>query len=255
MKKLSIVLIIFFALPFVNKCAAQDMAQPIQIMVGPVHTTFKSLDGLPVSCQYASYDENDKGLIVLCHQAGWSSGEYKTIIPILNDMGYNCLAINQRSGKKVNDVVNKTAKKAKELNKPTTYLDAEQDIVAAVRFAKKKAKKRKQKIILWGSSYSASLVLKVAQDEGVDKVLSFSPGEYFGNDMTLTEKINKLDIPVFITCSKKEIAKTQLVFDAIPSTDKIFFKPITDGNHGSRALWAKFADNKDYWKAVKAFLK
>lgn len=218
-----------------------------------------SVDGLAITAFY--YDgfkgrkttEKNKFTIILCHQAGWSRGEYLEIAPSLRAEGFSCLALDQRSGGGVNDVANETAKLAEKLKKPTTYLDAEQDIVAAVRWVK--ANKKGQKIILWGSSYSASLVLKVAQDEGVDKVLSFSPGEYFKDKMTLKEKINKLDIPVFITCSKKEIERTQSIFDVIPSKSKIFFKPSTTGNHGSRALWSKFDDSDAYWEAVRSFLK
>jgi len=211
---------------------------------------FPSLDGLQISADYFEISD-DKPLIVLCHQANWSRGEYQEIIPKLVTLGYNCLAIDQRSGKEVNGVVNETAKLAKEKNKGTQYWDAEQDVVAAVRYARKKSKD----VILWGSSYSSSLVLKVAQDEeAVKKVLSFSPGEYFGDFLNLKASINKLDKPVFITCSKDEIEKTQLIVDAIPSQSKLFFKPGTKGNHGSRALWERFDDNGDYWEAVKRFL-
>ena len=190
-------------------------------------------------------------MIVLCHQAGWSRGEYQEIIKELVAMDYSCLAIDQRSGGGVNDVINETAKRAKEQEKATSYLDAEQDIIAAVRWASKK----NEKIILWGSSYSSSLALKVAHEEkAVIKVLSFSPGEYFGEKLNLTAAISDLNKPVFITCAQKEIKRTQPIFDAIASKNKVFFKPSTTGNHGSRALWAQFDDNQSYWKAVKKFL-
>ena len=211
---------------------------------------FPSLDGLQITADYFEIDET-KPLIVLCHQANWSRGEYQEIIPKLVALGYNCLAIDQRSGKEINGVINETAKLAKEQNKGMQYWDAEQDVVAAVRYANKKSKK----VILWGSSYSASLVLKVAQEEeAVKRVLSFSPGEYFGDFLNLKESINQLNKPVFLTCSKDEIEKTQSIVDAIPSQNKLFFQPGTKGNHGSRALFERFADHEDYWEAVKRFL-
>jgi alpha-beta hydrolase superfamily lysophospholipase len=192
-----------------------------------------------------------KPLIILCHQAGWSRGEYNEIAPKLNAIGYNCLAIDQRSGGEVNGVLNETARQAKNKKLPREYLNAEQDIVAAVKWAQNKH----PVLILWGSSYSASLVLKVAQKQkSIAKVLSFSPGEYFGKALTLKETINELQIPVFITCSKKEISRTQEIVDAIPSNTKTFFKPKTEGNHGSRALYEKFEDSGDYWFAVEEFL-
>ena len=45
-------------------------------------------------------------VLVLFHQAGWSRGEYREIAPKLNELGYICLAIDQRSGKGVNGVAN-----------------------------------------------------------------------------------------------------------------------------------------------------
>ncbi len=212
---------------------------------------FSSLDGLKITGDY--YDvKRSKKLVVLCHQAGWSRGEYQEIIKELVLLGYSCLAIDQRSGGKVNGVINETAKRAREEKKPTTYLDAEQDIIAAVRWGSKK----KESIILWGSSYSSSLVLKVAAEESsVIKVLSFSPGEYFGNKLQLKSTIDELTKPVFITCAKSEIERTEPIFNVIPSKNKTFFKPTTKGNHGSRALWSKFDDHESYWKAVKTFLK
>lgn len=235
-----------------GNCNAQQK-KIVEEIREPVSFKIKSLDGLQVQANIYLNNFSDKGLIILCHQAGWSSGEYKYTAPKLMRLGYNCLAIDQRSGGEVNNVPNKTVARAKNQNKIVDFLSAEQDIVAAVRWAKKNNKGKS--IILCGSSYSASLVLKVAQDEGVDKVLSFSPGEYFGDKMTLIDNIDKLDIPVFITCAKKEIERTQPIFDIIPSENKTFFKPTTEGNHGSRALWSKFDDSKDYWEAVKAFLK
>ena len=250
MKILTIALLTFLV---IGAFQAQGQSGQDGEMPNKKSFTIESLDGLEVPVDYYTLGTERKGLIVLCHQAGWSRGEYAEIAPKLANMGYNCLAIDQRSGGEVNEVVNEAAKNAKKLKKPTTFLDAEQDIIAAVRWAKNDF--QGEQIILWGSSYSASLVLKVAQDEGVDKVLAFSPGEYFGEKMILKDKINELDIPVFITCSKKEIERTRPIFNAIPSKNKTFFEPKSNGNHGSRALWSKFDDYEDYWKAVKAFLE
>ena len=68
-------------------------------------------------------------------------------------------------------------------NLSRNYMAAYQDIEAALDWAK--AQKYK-KISVWGSSYSASLVLKLAGDHpGIACVLSFSPGEYFGGEITV----------------------------------------------------------------------
>jgi len=66
---------------------------------------FASLDGLKVTADvYASSNDPSKPFIILCHQARWSRGEYREIAPKLNKLGFNCMAIDQRSGDSVNDV-------------------------------------------------------------------------------------------------------------------------------------------------------
>ena len=121
---------------------------------------FKSIDDLEITADlYMKFEDKSKPFIVLCHQAGWSRGEYREIAPKLNDLGFNCMAIDQRSGKTVNGVKNETAARAKAERKEHSYADAEQDILAAVKYAK--ANFADGKLLLWGSSYSSSLVLHV----------------------------------------------------------------------------------------------
>lgn len=220
--------------------------------------TFKSEDGLDVTGDLYLKHDLKAPFIVLYHQAGWSRGEYREIAPKLNKMGFNCLAVDLRSGGKVNDVQNQTNQKAVKANKATSYLDAYTDMKAALKFAKLKYSQRN--LIVWGSSYSSALVIKLASDfpEMTDGVLSFAPGEYFkklGKTNTfITEAAKKVNCPVFITSAKKEKPNWNGIFKAIPSKAKQSFVPTTQGNHGSRALWDKFADSKDYWVAVSDFL-
>lgn len=212
---------------------------------------FESGDGLLITAdQY--HLKNTAPTIVLCHQAGWSRGEYLEIAPKLNALGFNCIAIDQRSGGGINEVTNETAKRAEEQGKDVAYIDAKQDINAAVAKAKELYG---QKVILWGSSYSSALALIVAtENEDVEKVLSFSPGEYL-NPVKVGESITTLDKPSFLASSKNERAQTKLLFDAIASAEKTQFTPAGNGEHGSRALWEEKADNAEYWVAVKAFLE
>ncbi len=141
---------------------------------------FLSGDGLAITADVRITHEKTAPLIVLFHQAGWSRGEYQEIIPRLATLGFNCMAIDQRSGDAVNGVQNQTHQRATAAGKSTTYLDAYQDLEAAMQYAK--ANYAQGKLIAWGSSYSAALVIKLASQHGdvVDGVLSFSPGEYFG---------------------------------------------------------------------------
>jgi dienelactone hydrolase len=213
--------------------------------------TFPSLDSLTVTATIYHAGQN-LPVMVLCHQANYSRGEYKETAPLFNKLGYNCIAIDQRSGKAINDVENQTAKAANAKNLPTEYIDAEQDIIAAVNYAHNLYGRN---VTLMGSSYSASLVLKIAaENPKVDAVIAFSPGEYFGNDLNVLATVKSLDKPVFITSSKNEVEDCKLLFDAIPSSNKTQFIPQTHGYHGSKALWPANSSSKEYWAAVKSFL-
>ncbi len=231
---------------------AQESSQAV------VKLTFPSKDDVTVTADYYPGEASNSPLIILCHQAGWSRGEYLEIAPKLTQLGYACLAIDQRSGKEINNIKNETHLAAEKLGKSTNYLDAEQDIEAAIAYAKKTFPS-KSELILWGSSYSASLVLKIgAENDNVDAVVSFSPGEYFErlgeSDHFIADAAAKLDKPVFITSSKEEAGSWATIFSQIPAENKVGFVPQGNGKHGSRNLWEKFPDHQEYWDAITNFL-
>lgn len=219
---------------------------------------FPAEDGLLVTADLYQWHDEDAPFIVLFHQAGWSRGEYKEIAPKLGKMGFNCMAVDQRSGKAVNKVINETAKMASNKKLKTSYVDALPDMRAALRLVKTRYPDAQR--IAWGSSYSSALVLVLAgtEPELMDVVLSFSPGEYFsklgkGKDY-VTKAASAIKKPVFITSAKNEHKSWKAIFAAIPSTKKQSYLPDTKGNHGSRALWAVQKDSDDYWMAVNTFL-
>ena len=169
------------------------------------------------------------------------------------------MAIDQRSGKAVNGVQNETARRAANSGKETTFVDALQDVRAALRYARKHHARRS--LIAWGSSYSAALVLVVSAQHPdlVDATLSFAPGEYFarfGKSKTwVRDAATKIQKPVFITSAEHEGDNWAAIFAAIPDgVRKRSYLPTTKGQHGSRALWKQFADSEGYWTAVQAFL-
>jgi protein-L-isoaspartate(D-aspartate) O-methyltransferase len=217
--------------------------------------TFKAKDGLVITADLYSPHPNEAPFIILFHQAGWSRGEYIEIAPKLNKMGFNSMAVDLRSGGKINRIVNLTNRQATRLGKPTNYVDALQDMESAVKYVK--SQYARANIIIWGSSYSASLVIKLAGDNPtlINGVLAFSPGEYFDRSKTfIRDSAKNVKCPVFITSASKEAKAWKDIFLAIPSKTKHSFLPKTKGNHGSRALWNKFNDSKDYWQAVSEFL-
>jgi dienelactone hydrolase len=220
--------------------------------------TFNSKDGLAITADLYMNCPEESPFIILFHQAGWSRGEYLEIAPKLNQLGYNCMAVDQRSGQIVNNVVNETAKRAVEKGLSTDFIDALQDMMAAIEYVK--VNYEPSKLIIWGSSYSSTLGLKIAVDHPslVDALLSFAPAEYskyFGQDGEWIAPVaGQIQIPVFITSARHEFENWKAIYDAIASPDKCYFLPETDGNHGSRALWKQFDDSGSYWEAVKSFL-
>lgn len=222
--------------------------------------TFPSKDGLIITADTYFSDNKKRPLIVLFHQAGWSRGEYIETAPKLNELGFNTIAVDLRSGNKINGVQNQTAKLARKAGKGVTYLDALQDIESALRYARTLVDKD-TKIIAWGSSYSAALVLQIAGEktELVDAVISFSPGEYFkklGKPADwIAQSARFIRAPVFISSAKLEKRRWQAIFDVIKTKKQSFVPKDTKGYHGSRALWEKFNDSAAYWTALRQFLK
>jgi len=220
---------------------------------------FPAEDGLQVTADlYRAHPDPKTPFIVLFHQAGWSRGEYREIAPKLVALGFNCMAVDQRAGDAVNDVVNETARRAEAQNRGTRYVDALPDLVAALRLARESY--AEGPLIAWGSSYSASLVLRIA-GEGpvpVDGALAFAPGEYFGKQGKPTDWVRqaaaKIRIPVFVTSARDEAGRWKAIFEAIPSPAKASYLPDGPGQHGSRALWAQFPGSNGYWRTVKDFL-
>jgi pimeloyl-ACP methyl ester carboxylesterase len=206
---------------------------------------------------YVSKNESAT-LILLFHQAGWSRGEYREIAPKLVAAGYRVMAVDQRSGGAVNGVQNQTHRRATKMGLARSYLDAYADLEAALAYARTEL--GVARIIVWGSSYSASLVFRLAAEhpKTVTAVMAFAPGEYFEKQKSpvyIWNFAKRVKQPLFVTSSKKERAQVKPIFDASPAKQKILFTPASRGQHGSRALWEKFPDHDVYWAAVNGFLK
>jgi len=218
---------------------------------------FYSLDSLLIDANY--YHANDTATsILLCHQARWSKYEYDSIAVVLQNKGYNCLATDQRSGG-IMDIdgihpINATYKRAIAAGLPTEYLDAEQDIIAAINYLYSKTQRP---IILWGSSYSSTLALyNGLNNNKVSAVVSFSPGDYFSTQKgSLVPLIKASTKPFFITSSQKEAEGIQTLIQKPTTNQQIHFIPKKDGHHGSRALWANKMGNEEYWAAIIPFLE
>ncbi len=219
----------------------------------PTEVEFPSLDGLIINGNLYEVG-NDKPVILLCHQAGYNHIEYADIAPKLNELGYNCMAIDQRSGGDFADKPNNTFQRATKKGLATNYTDAQQDIEAAINFLHKKYN---TKITLWGSSYSSSLVLfESLKNDKVNASISFSPGDYFGNTKeSLATVFSKLKKPFFITSSKQEATTLSALVDVNElKENQIQFVPQSNGFHGSKALWIGQKGAEEYWNAIMEFL-
>ncbi len=229
----------------------QALEKPIVPTLSIEKITFPSKDSLSIKADVYLRDGQNP-MILLCHQAGFSRGEYKSTAIKINQAGYSCMAIDQRSGKEANGVINETAKQAREAGLPTHYLDARQDIEAAIDYLYERS--AHHPIVLVGSSYSASLALLIAKDNPkVRAVAAFSPGEYF-DGINIQSEISDMSTAVFVTSSKKETPGVEKLVSEIPTDNVTHFKPEVAGIHGSRALWSTTEGYETYWEAFSAFL-
>lgn len=196
--------------------------------------------------------ERNAPTIILCHQAGYSRGEYKETAKQLNLYGYSVIAIDQRSGGTINDVENRTNSNALKDSLPTNYIDARQDIEATIDYVYNYTQKP---VLLVGSSYSASLSLLIAKNNAkIKAVAAFSPGEYF-DSISIQDSLIGWDKPLFITSSKKEINSINKLVKNVEMHFLNQFAPEKEGYHGSKALWSINNGSNLYWDAFNQFLK
>ncbi|NOR27734.1 MAG: hypothetical protein GQ540_04290 [Lutibacter sp.] len=225
--------------------------KPIVPNIYVVKTIIYSKDSLPITIDIYEVD-NKKPTVLLCHQAGFSRGEYKDTALKLMELGYSCISIDQRSGREANGVLNETSLAAKERGLPTDYLDAKQDIEAAIDYMYEL--NGHQPIVLVGSSYSATLALLIGNNlEKVKKIAAFSPGEYY-KTIDVKNSIQNISKPAFVTSSKKESLALKELISLVDTNFITHFIPTVEGIHGSRALWSSTNGNEDYWEAFINFM-
>ncbi|MDG5491988.1 lysophospholipase [Psychroserpens sp. SPM9] len=215
---------------------------------------FVASDGLIINGNLYEVDKQ-KPIVLLCHQAGYNRIEYADIAPRLNALGYNCLAIDLRSGGTFAGEPNTTNQRAIEQGLNSEMIDAQQDVTAAVAFLNQLYK---QKVIVWGSSFSSSLALLESRNNPkIKAIIGFSPGDYFGDKApSLATVFSKIDIPFWVSSSKQEaeVLKT-LIGDLKLKKKQQQFIPESNGFHGSRALWTGQKGAEDYWASVIEFLR
>jgi dienelactone hydrolase len=230
---------------------ADKAASPVETKAAVQPVLLKASDGVTVHGLYYKA-ERPRALILLFHQAQSSKDEYATIAPRLVKAGFSALAIDQRSG----DGMFGTNETAAGLGRKADYIEARPDLQAALDWARKQS----LPIILWGSSYSSSLIFPAAASnpKGIAALLSFSPGEYFADKHMIRSAAAKLNVPVFVasTNSKDETAEADPIMAALPKSNRnVRFVP-AHGVHGSSMLIASRnpAGAEENWRAVMSFL-
>ncbi|MBY0611665.1 MAG: alpha/beta fold hydrolase [Beijerinckiaceae bacterium] len=214
--------------------------------------SFKAADGVKVFADFQAAGASSKGLVVLFHQASSSRHEYDSIAPKLRQLGFDTLAVDQRSGGSLFGP-NETAAGARG---GADFLSAYKDMEAALTWAEMRAGNRP--VVIWGSSYSASLVFVLAAQhpQSVKAVLAFSPGEYFGARSFVRDAAAKVKAPVFVSSdSGGEAEEARVILAAVPGQAKTQYVP-KSGSHGSSSLIESrnprgAAEN---WRAVDTFL-
>jgi dienelactone hydrolase len=217
--------------------------------------TLTASDGVKVYAAFYPAESNSRPYILLFHQAGSNRAEYAPIAPRLAKLGFNCLAIDQRSG---GDLWGQENETVSHVGHNGEYSDALRDLEAALVWAKSSGSNRK--VLVWGSSYSAALVFILAADHGqeIAGVLAFSPGEYLRGSHVVHDAAAKVSAPIFVTSAKDrdEIAAAKSILAVAPSQQKTQFIPHIAGVHGSSTLRGdkNRAGESENWKAVEEFL-
>ena len=177
-------------------------------------------------------------LILLFHQGGSNGrGEYAGIANWLNGEGYRALAWDQRRGGESFGSENRTLAGLEE-GAEYGYCDAAPDLQAAIDYVR--AEGLAERVVLWGSSYSAALVFQMAADnsDAVSGVIAFSPAS--GGplaDCLARQWLDEIEAPMFAFRPKSEMASSSAqeqkqIFEA--AGVKVFVAE--NGVHGSSML-------------------
>jgi dienelactone hydrolase len=213
-------------------------------------------DGVHVYAQAFETPNLKAPVILLFHQAGSGKSEYAPIAPRLMQLGFNALAIDQRSGGDLYQPQNETVLGLG--HSAAKYEEALPDMEAALVWAEKNHPQ--SPIFVWGSSYSAALVFLLAakHPKEIAAVIAFSPSEYLTDKNAVHHAAAKIRVPVFIdsAADKQEIAAARSIYDAVPSKQKSQYVPRA-GVHGSSTLRVDRnpSGSENNWNGVTRFLR
>ena len=195
--------------------------------------------------------------MLLFHQGGASGwAEYAPIVPALTSRGFRVATIDQRRGGDLFDAANAVAERFDP--ETTSYCDAAPDLEAALDWAVDRT--GDDGVVLWGSSYSAALVIRLAAErpDDVAGVLAFSPASGDPMEGCRPEAVlDRIDVPLLVLRPESEMEHAWIgeqleIFDAA-GADTYVARP---GRHGSSMLVEQRvgASTEGVWGVVQAFL-
>ena len=169
-------------------------------------------------------------------------------------MNYNCLCVDLRAGDQFKYVRNETAARAKEAKLINTLADSEKDILAAINYA---SSLNENKVLLLGSSFSASLCIKAAENNPlVSTVLALSPGEFFRPYFVLSSIVINFDKKIFVTGATSEIPYILDIFSELEPTKLSLYTPsLNTFSRGADLLKNLNPTNDEFWLAILIFIK
>ncbi len=218
--------------------------------------TFRTDDGVTLYADWHTGASEQAGTIILFHQArGSARGEYPYITERLNNMGFNVLAVDQRSGGTLFGPRNRTVDALE--RKDFSYCEAWPDLLASINAARARSNGA---LLAWGSSYSAGLVLRLGALHGdkVDAVLAFSPAA--GGpmvDCSPNGMADRIKVPAAAFRPSREMDSPNAKAQALElRAAGVVFNVIEDGVHGSSMLvpGRSAADIEAAWDKVEDFI-
>jgi len=220
--------------------------------------SYSSSDNITVFADHHQQESKSIATIILFHQArGSAQGEYASIIPKLMNEGFNVLAVDLRNGGDLFGAPNRTVNAS--TKKDFNYCQAYPDLIASLNYVKNLDDNTP--IFVWGSSYSAALVMKLSADypNDIKAFLAFSPasGKPMG-DCSPNDLADKITVKGLVARPDKEMeypsAKAQ--FDMFK---KLGFQMLIakNGVHGSSMLVESRTKHptEQAWEIVLEFLQ
>ncbi len=230
----------------------------------PETTTFRtvafpSADGLEITADLYEGVARETPTVVLFHQSQSSRGEFGSIGPRLQQLGYNVVAVDLRWGGAWEGVTNETALRngtaeivarlEEGADGPWPAIDASyDDMVASLNWLDGQGYVGPRFVL--GSSFSAMLVYRLGAEEDVAAVMAFSPAEYDEARPELVRSwAHALHAPVLSFAAAGEEEMVSEVADAVSVEGSLYLAGSVEG-HGASILMS----DPEAWTAMTSFL-